>query len=534
MSNRLLRALAATALFAAGATLSLTPASAVPIPGGQITTLFIPGADGVPMNAVITAPPDLAAHRNALVLQPSGWGVPAMGNLGSAYRLSAADGFVSIEYTARGMYLSGGDVDLFGEKDAEDASAIIDWAVANLNVDPERIAVAGGSYGAGLSVLAAAHDSRIKAIVADSPPGDLADALAPNGTPKTGGPVALALAGVATNRFGPELVRRGLDAIVRGNGVAFDSLASRHVLADAIPKLNANGTAVFLAHDWQDSLLPVGPVYSLFDQLTGPRMLYLAPGDHSTAGGAGQIVGLPNSYWDAGIRWLDHYVNGTDNGIDREPAVNIQAADTVSLLPDPQALVHFDSVADARAPLRDFPLSAPAAGVLGGDTNESWSQPLTSGPTTAIAAVPYVTGSLAQLGLAPAIPISSVDRDDAGVWRTEPFANGGVVSGSVHLDLTVAPSTSDLTMIGILYDEGPDGSGKTISYWPITRHGLAAGAPNTVRWDLAPTYWNLAPGHRLTLTVTTQDPIPFESSTPMGSQVVFSAPSMAELPVRAS
>ncbi|MEV6774292.1 CocE/NonD family hydrolase [Nocardia sp. NPDC051030] len=522
---RILGALAATGLVAAGSALCLPPAAAVPIPGGQATTMFIPGAGGIRLNAVITAPADIATHRNPLVLQPSGWGMPAVGSIGSAYKLSSGENFISIEYTARGMYLSEGEVDLLGPNDAADASAVIDWAIANLNVDPERIAIAGGSYGAGMSLLAAANDPRIKAIVADSPPADLADALAPNGTPKTGGPVALAVSGVATNRFNPDMVARGLRLAFDNDGAAFRGLPNETLLADAIPKLNAYGTAVFLAHDWQDSLLPSGPVFTQFDQLTGPRMLFMQPGDHSTGGGAGQVAGLPNPVWDAGIRWLDHYINGADNGIDREPVVNIEPAGTGPYR-------HFSSVAEALSEYRSFPLSAPAAGVMGTAPGESWSQPLLSGPATAVAAVPYVSGVLAQLGWAPAIPLGGVDRNLAGVWRSEPLA-GGIVSGAPRLNLTVTPSSSDLTLIGILYDEGPDGTGKEITYWPLTRHGLQAGTSTEMDWALAPSYWELTPGHRLTLTVTSQDPIPFTSSTPLGSVVTFAAPSTVDIPITA-
>ncbi|GAB2544363.1 CocE/NonD family hydrolase [Nocardia heshunensis] len=529
LRTRLLCSAAAIVLAASGIALVHVPAGAVPIPGGQITTMFIPGA-GVSLNAVITAPPDIATHKNPLVIQPSGWGVPAMGSIGSAYKMSSGENFVSIEYTARGMYLSGGDVDMFGPNDAADTSAVIDWAIANLNVDPDRIAVAGGSYGAGLALIAAAHDPRVRAVIADSPPGDLADALAPNGTPKTGGPVALATAGVATNRFSPDLVIRGMDAILHNNGYAFAGLPAQHLLADSIPRLNANGTAVFLVHDWQDSLLPSGPVVNSFDELTGPKMLYLQAGDHSTGGGAGQIVGLPNPAWDAGERFLDHYLNGADNGIEREATVNFSPAN--GGLGNPY--LGFPSVAAAESAVQTFPLSAPAAGVMGGDPAESWSQPLISGATTSVAAVPYVTGVAAQLGIAPPISLDSVDRNAAGVWRTAPFANGGVVSGPARVNLTVVPSSPDLTLIGVLYDEGPDGVGKEITYWPITQHGLAPGAPTQVAWDLAPTYWNLAPGHRLTLTVTTQDPIPFTSSTPVGSVVTFASPSTVDIPVNAS
>ncbi|MBF6129381.1 CocE/NonD family hydrolase [Nocardia brasiliensis] len=524
MSMRLTSALAAALLAAAALTVGDAPATAVPIPGGQATTLFIPGSGGVRLNAVITAPADFGARKHPLVIQPSGWGMPAVGSLGSAYKLSSGADFVSIEYTARGMYLSEGEVDVLGPNDAADVTAIIDWAIANVNVDPERIAIAGGSYGAGMAIIGAAHDPRIKALVADSPPGDPAEALAPNGTPKTGGPVALALSGAATNRYSPDLTARGLDTILRGKGGAFDSLPSAQLLAEAVPALNANGTAVFLAHDWQDSLLPVDPVYAQFDRLTGPRKLFLQPGDHSTGGGAGQIVGLPNPIWDAALRWLDHYTNGAANGIENEPAVTIEPAGT-------GPYVYFDSVADAARTVRTLPLSAPAVGVIGADPGERWSQPTVSAPTIAVSAVPYVTGTLAQLGAAPPIPIEGIDRTRAGVWRSAPFEGGGVVSGHPRLDLTVIPPSTELTLVGILYDEAPDGTGKAISYWPLTRRGLTPGEPAAMAWDLAPTYWNIAPGHRLSLAVTSQDPIPFQSSTPLGSTVVFAAPSTVQLPV---
>lgn len=528
MTTRLFGAVAAAVLITAGSALAAAPTTAVPIPDGQITTLFIPGADGVRLNAVITAPPDIGAHKVPLVLQPSGWGMPAMGSIGSAYKLSSGADFVSIEYTARGMYLSDGEVNLLGEQDAEDASAIIDWAIANLNVDPERIAVAGGSYGAGLALIAAAHDARIKAVVSDSPPADAGEALAPNDTLKTGGPLVLALTGAAINRYSADLADRWLRAMRTNDATAFD-LPHGRFLAEVIPKLNANGTAVFLAHDWQDSLLPAGPIYTGFDQLTGPKMLYMQPGDHSSAGGGGQVAGLPNPIWDAGIRWLDHYLNGADNGIDREPVVNIHAANGGLF----GSYAHFPSVAAALADPTLFALSAPAAGVIGADPSETWAQPLVSGPTTAVSAVPYVSGVLAQLGISPPIPLGTVDRNMAGVWRTAPYADGALVSGSPQLKLTVLPSSPDLTLIGILYDEGPDGTGTPITYWPLTRHGLVPGAPADMAWELSPTYWNLAPGHRLTLTVTSQDPLPFTSSTPMGSVVTFAAPSVVELPVQA-
>ncbi|NUS44462.1 MAG: prolyl oligopeptidase family serine peptidase [Mycobacteriaceae bacterium] len=527
MSTRSLRVIGASlllsAMLAVSVAGSVVPAAAVPFPGGQATTVFIPGADGVALNAIITAPPNLAAHRNALVIQPSGWGMPAMGSIGSAVRLAVEHGMVSIQYTARGMYLSHGEVDLFGSKDAADVSAIIDWAVSRLNVDPNRVGVAGGSYGAGMGLVAAAHDPRIKAVVVDSPPGELAAALAPNDTPKTAGPVALAAAGVATNRFGVGLTRMGLGLIGTNDPALIKALPQNRIADNTLPRLNAHRTAVFMAHDWQDSLLPPGPMIAMFDRLTGPKMLVMSPGDHSTAGGAGQVVGWPNPVWDSALRWLDHYLNGVDNGIDREPKVRIEPANR-------GGYESYSSVAASERPRRAYALSRPSAGVLGAD-DRSWTQQLRSAPTIAIAAVPYVTGTAAQLGVAPSIPLTGVDRGAAAVWHSAPFPAGARVSGTTRVALTVVPPARDLTLIGILYDEDEAGNATVITQFPITRHGLTPGAPTRVSWELARTMWNLPPGHRLALTVSSQDPIPYVSATPLGAAVGIAAPSHVDIPV---
>ncbi|MFD0363664.1 CocE/NonD family hydrolase C-terminal non-catalytic domain-containing protein [Nocardia sp. GCM10030253] len=177
-----------------------------------------------------------------------------------------------------------------------------------------------------------------------------------------------------------------------------------------------------------------------------------------------------------------------------------------------------------------FELSAPAAGALGDSTGD-WSQALRSAPTTAVAAIPYISGVAAQLGIVPPTAIGSIDRGAAGVWRGEPFSGGATVSGTPSLSLTVRPPTPDLTVIGILFDEDPAGNAVQITQFPLTRHDLTPGVPNTVAWDLAPTFWHLPAGHRLTITVTTQDPIPYVSSTPNGAMVEFTSPSFAEIPV---
>lgn len=66
---------------------------------------------------------------------------------------------------ARGFWESGGEINMAGELDMKDISTVIDWAILNLNADPDRIGLSGISYGGGLRNEAclrfADHDHRV-------------------------------------------------------------------------------------------------------------------------------------------------------------------------------------------------------------------------------------------------------------------------------------------------------------------------------------------------------------------------------------
>ncbi len=98
-------------------------------------------------------------------------------------RKLAQDGYIVLAYTARGFYLSGGQVEVAGPQDVKDVSSAVDWVSANTPADPDRLAVSGISYGAGLSLLALAQDKRLKTAAALSGWGDLADQLYPAQSP---------------------------------------------------------------------------------------------------------------------------------------------------------------------------------------------------------------------------------------------------------------------------------------------------------------------------------------------------------------
>jgi dipeptidyl aminopeptidase/acylaminoacyl peptidase len=76
-------------------------------------------------------------------------------------------GFSVLTYDMRGCGASGGEV-TFGAREQTDLRSVVDYAVGRPDVDPARIGALGFSMGAATTVMAAADDTRIRAVVDDS------------------------------------------------------------------------------------------------------------------------------------------------------------------------------------------------------------------------------------------------------------------------------------------------------------------------------------------------------------------------------
>lgn len=146
-----------------------------------------------------------AAQRLPTVVMISSWALTDLFEyLGQSYRL-AKDGYVVVSYTTRGFYLSGGQIEVARPEDIRDASAVIDWLALQTPADMANIALSGISYGSGISLLALAHDARVKTVVALSTWGSLPDELYFAETPNQTWGHLLALAGQATGRPDPRV-----------------------------------------------------------------------------------------------------------------------------------------------------------------------------------------------------------------------------------------------------------------------------------------------------------------------------------------
>src|SRR5215468_1022758 len=183
---------AAAALVAAGIVLAVALSQPAPL---TIRTVRIPVVDGpggnqrVVIDASFFTPP--GGGRLPAVLLAHGFGETKDAVRPQAENLARA-GFAVLTWSARGFGVSTGQIGLDSpDYEVKDVEQLVTWLARQPRVlldhrgDP-RVGITGASYGGGISLLAAAYDHRIDAVVAQSTWNNLATALFPNGA--GGGP----------------------------------------------------------------------------------------------------------------------------------------------------------------------------------------------------------------------------------------------------------------------------------------------------------------------------------------------------------
>jgi predicted acyl esterase len=494
---------AVSATLVAGSALGIAPtAQAAPHP---VRFVDIGGDGGTVLKANVVTPSGAdPARRHPLLVMPTSWGLPQIEYLAQAQKL-ADSGYVVVTYNVRGFWQSGGEIEVAGPPDVADASKVIDWALAHTPSDAGRVGMAGVSYGAGISLLTAAHDRRVRAVASLSGWADLIGSIYAGRTQHVQAAALLDGASVVTGRQGAE-VRQVFDDFYSSDlskEPALVAWGKKRSAATYVDRINSNGTAIMLANAWGDSVFPPNQYADFYEKLTGPKRLQMRPGDHATAELTG-LFGLPNDVWKDTERWFDHHLRGVDNGVDREQPVRLRSRTGGGYegYPDWKS-VGADSRKIALAGSRTIRANV-NSGADGGVV-------LLSGILDQMARVPPV----ASLPLLP--------RRWAAVWQSEKYAAAQQVRGTARLHTTLTPTKESGTLVAHLYDVGPLGLGKLVSHAPYTFHGRTPGKPFDVDLELFSTAYDVPAGHRLALVVDTVDPLYIEHN-PSGAQLTFSSP----------
>ncbi|MGW3210548.1 CocE/NonD family hydrolase [Streptomyces sp. NPDC001135] len=502
-----LRSAAATAVSAAliaGTVVGLAPAAQATAPSVRFVDITGDGGTVLKGNVVTPAGAD-GSRRYPLLVLPTSWSFPQVEYLAQAQRLADA-GYVVLTYNVRGFWQSGGQIEVAGPPDVADASKVIDWALANTPADPRHVGMAGVSYGAGISLLAAAHDKRVKAVAALSGWADLIDSIYSGRTQHVQAAAVLDGTATLTGRESPEL-KEIFHNLYSSNLSAEQQMIDwgrKRSAATYVDQLNRNGTAVMLANAWGDTVFPVNQYAGFYEKLAGPKRLELRPGDHATAELPG-LFGLPNDVWTDTGRWFDHYLKGADNGIDHEQPVQLKSRSAGGY----EGYPDWKSVEVTRRKV-----ALPGSSTIHANVD--------SGADGGIVFLSSILDQIAQLP--PMAPIPLLPRRWAAVWQSERYDSAQQVRGTARLHTTLTPTAESGTLVAYLYDVGPLGIGKLVTNAPYTWHGRTPGEPFGVDLDLFSTAYDVPAGHRLALVVDTVDPLYIEHN-PSGAQLTFSSPS---------
>jgi putative CocE/NonD family hydrolase len=400
---------------------------------------------------------------------------------------------------------------------------VIDWALRNTRGDADHVGLFGTSYGAGIALLAAARDPRIKAVVATSGWADFGAVFAEHDTVSTAALASLLGTVHKTGRPAGVLVRlaetlagpRPSDA-----AGAIEAMAGPRSADRMINALNRNAPAIMLASGYADSVLPPSSLVPFFERLTGPKRLQLAPGDHGAPEWSG-LRGRPNPVTDEAHAWLDHYLKGTANGVDTQPAVQFTDVVTGKIRRHTRWPAATDR-AMLGPPDRDGS-AAPGAAATWTATIRGGVDTVADGASGAIASGRY---------RAPQIRLDRFDTAHGVYWTGAPVPTGTVLDGSPKLSLRVSSSTGSTSLFAYLYDVDPSGRAALMSATPYSVTG--AHTAKRVSFPLGPVGWTLSKGHRLALLIDTVDPR-WTSLAGPGSTVRLSsapgAPASLDLPL---
>lgn len=541
-----LAALLLATLSAGGWLLATAPASAedaVAVVETVLSVVGTPEPDGRPVELdVRLLSTDPAVPRPAVVLAHGFGG--SLADSAPVGRKLARAGYTVLTYTARGFGASGGLIHLDDPAyEGADAVALVDLAATRPEVlrtgDDPVVGFAGASYGGAVSLVAAALDPRIDAIVPAFTWNDLSRALFPqalvDGPARSLADVDPAAAGVfkqrwaslfflsgsrgggadpLCGRFSPELCA-AYQRTAR-TGVPDPDLVARLERAAPRALLSRVSAPTLLVQGEQDTLFPLDQADATLRGLpetTPARMVWVAGGHDAQVSVEDQLPEIET--------WFGRYLRADGSPPDTGFAVTVGQT----------ALVGDGGNAD-----QPTVLSAPAYPGRG-SALQVRGMPLGGGQQTLLSppgGTPAALTSLPGTGpaLAGAVGLAGyglgVLPGQSATFTTDPLDAPMSWVGSSRVTLDVSATTTTATLFASVWDVGPDtpapsatpggegsagaGGPQPISavlpgaaVAPLRLSGLTPGRPTRVEVALPTVAHQVPVGHRLRLVVSATD-----------------------------
>eukprot|EP00906_Rhabdomonas_costata_P035542 RCo049932 len=474
--------------------------------------------DGVRLRGEVVVP--IFRHegeRFPVLLYPTSWAAPKWEYLLSQVR-DAFSRYLTLAYTPRGWWFSGGLVDIGGYLDRKDITSIVDWVLTNYDgvVNASAVGMLGISYGAVQSVLGAAFEPRIKAVVAMSGAFDLRFALYPQSSVNMVVGTMLMDSGRSPIGHLPQYTEefwKNLKASVNVSGIL--QWALEHSAAGFLQEINARKTPVMLSSNFQDRLFRPDQALRFYEGLTGPKRLDLNLGIHGSYEVEQMLKLWHRSLWPLVQQWFDHFLKGMDNGVEKRSPVSFEMRNVHD------SRVSFPSWPTDRVVRHGLLLGCRGAAKAGTLSPLPRSFPTTAAPDVlenCTDILPHVvhTGMTAGLPVLGDMFQTYVDIPVTADFHKLPH-NGTVIYvlatappddmdivGDPVLNVWVVSDTSQFQLDVYLYDLPPSSHrGVLITDGTISSRNATVGEAILLRVQLRALAYRLHAGHRLVLGLNT-------------------------------
>ena len=449
----------------------------------------ITARDGVTLDARLFLP-TLApgAAPTPCVLMSDGYGRSSNTGAGADPVLMdiASRGYAVLHLSLRGSGASGGTATLYNQF-GQDGYDTIEW-MAKQPWCNGRVGMVGPSLlGIAQWLTAKEAPPSLKVIVPQVACGDCYGLLwYPGGMMPGPGRLARKQSPGAEAEYETSIQHRNPD----------DWWRERLTMPADVKAIAGRGVAAFISGGLDDYITP-GNIRA-YEEFGSPnKRLLFAPHAHGW-----QIDFLQELQ----VQWLDHWLKGIDNGVERAPKVilYVKGVDRWRYEPD-------WPIPDAR-PARLF-LQPGHSGTIASLNDGALTASTADGPA---ATLPYKPGE------GPALPVllsATEGRSDADqrpfeqkvlTWTTAPLPVATEVTGYPHVAIWASSSADDGDLVWSLNDVAPDGvSTQVVQGYANAPHlaleadpkALVPGQAQRFEMDLLPTAYVFQPGHRVRLVL---------------------------------
>ena len=405
--------------------------------------VYAPMKDGVKLAMIVYRP--RAEGRYPAVLQYDAYDSGGMAAAGWVLDFLKR-GYAVVGANVRGSGCSGGSFSILQPQEGRDGAALVEWIGSRPWCDG-NVGMYGNSYRGHVQIMVAAERPRfLKALAAGGLTSDLyTEAFRP------GGLFNVSFAAFWGFKAQPFAGRQGAELRMKlGDPECGATLSARppnrtyyevrdHALYDDYWKeralqerVAAVTTPTLIFQGWQDQQTAMGGT-RLFAGLKGPKKMILSNGGH---GAFGWSTSRAQS-----IRWMDRWLKGEPNGIDREPAVTVAFETRIADgEPKPGWTAAFADWPAPQVQWSTFHLTADGRLSPSPVTKEE------SGQRTYVFPVgTELTGDNAVFANAPA-PLGTL------AYRTAPLQEDVALLGSAQLTLYAGSERSDTDFMVVLHD----------------------------------------------------------------------------------